>query len=166
VALQGTLDTFALADLVRLLATTSKTGELVIDGDRGTGRLWFADGILVGGEPRGEGGSVDALFALLRFEEGGFRFEADVAAPEGSGVPGDAVAALLNVTAVRPDAAGHVTVFPCGEPVPNASNLNYSSGAVVPNAVLAKVGSGGRVCLYTHAASDLIVDVAGFQRGG
>lgn len=93
-ALQGTLDTFALADLVRLLATTSKTGELVIDGDRGTGRLWFADGFLIGGEPVHDGGSVDALFALLRFAEGGFRFEADVAPPEGPGVPGDAVALL------------------------------------------------------------------------
>lgn len=93
-ALQGTLDTFALADLVRLLATTSKTGELVIDGDRGTGRLWFADGILVGGEPAGEGGSVDALFALLRFQDGEFRFQADIAAPEAAGVPGDAVALL------------------------------------------------------------------------
>lgn len=93
-ALQGTLDTFALADLVRLLATTSKTGELVIDGDRGTGRLWFADGFLVAGEPASEAGSVDALFALLRFEEGGFRFEPDIAAPEGSAVPGDAVALL------------------------------------------------------------------------
>ena len=37
-ALQGTLDTFALADLVRLLATTAKTGELAIV-DRATGRL-------------------------------------------------------------------------------------------------------------------------------
>ncbi|WCO69003.1 DUF4388 domain-containing protein [Iamia majanohamensis] len=92
-ALQGTLDTFALADLVRLLATTSKTGELVVDGDRGTGRLWFADGFLVGGEPAGDGGTADAVFALLRFSEGHFAFEADVAPPEG-GVPGDAVEVL------------------------------------------------------------------------
>ena len=47
-ALQGTLDTFALADLVQLLASTQKTGELMIEGDRGSGRLWFLDGALVG----------------------------------------------------------------------------------------------------------------------
>ena len=97
-ALQGTLDTFALADLVRLLATTSKTGELVVDGDRGTGRLWFADGFLVGGEPTGDGGTADAVFALLRFSEGHFAFEAGVAAPE-DGVPGDAVEVLAEAEA-------------------------------------------------------------------
>ncbi|HYI60838.1 MAG TPA: DUF4388 domain-containing protein [Acidimicrobiales bacterium] len=73
-ALQGTLDTFALADLVRLLATTTKTGELSIDGDRGSGRLWFVDGDLVGGDP---GGAESALFALLRLTDGTFRFEPD-----------------------------------------------------------------------------------------
>lgn len=75
-ALQGTLDTFALADLVRLLATTSKTGELAIDGDRGSGRLWFADGQLVGGEPTADD-LADVVFALLRMQEGDFAFEAD-----------------------------------------------------------------------------------------
>jgi len=77
VALQGTLDTFALADLVRLLATTSKTGELAIDGDRGPGRLWFADGQLVGGEPAADD-LVDVVFALLRAQDGDFAFHADV----------------------------------------------------------------------------------------
>ncbi|HEX7132255.1 MAG TPA: DUF4388 domain-containing protein, partial [Iamia sp.] len=80
-ALQGTLDTFALADLVRLLATTSKTGELAIDSDRGSGRLWFSDGQLVGGEPAAD--DLDAVvFALLRMQEGDFVFHAD-------GVPDD-----------------------------------------------------------------------------
>lgn len=78
-ALQGTLDTFALADLVRLLAATAKTGELAIDGDRGIGRLWFDNGDLVGGEPTLGGGVANALFELLRFDQGSFRFEVDVA---------------------------------------------------------------------------------------
>lgn len=75
-ALQGTLDTFALADLVRLLATTGKTGELSIDGDRGPGRLWFADGQLVGGEPAADD-LTDVVFALLRIHDGDFAFHAD-----------------------------------------------------------------------------------------
>jgi len=82
VALQGTLDTFALADLVRLLATTSKTGELAIDGDRGPGRLWFADGQLVGGEPTADD-LVDVVFALLREQEGDFAFHADIQPDDG-----------------------------------------------------------------------------------
>ena len=35
------------------------------------------------------------------------------------------------------------------------------AGEVVPNAVFAKVGAGGKVCVYTLAATDLIVDVNG-----
>ena len=67
----------------------------------------------------------------------------------------------LNVTVVGPDRSGHVTVFPCGATLPEASNLNYSPGQVVPNAVLAKIGDGGKVCIYAHASTHLLVDVNG-----
>jgi transglutaminase-like putative cysteine protease len=77
-------------------------------------------------------------------------------------VPADATAALLNVTAVEPSGAGFLTAFPCGSPVPNASNVNYVKGQVVPNAVLAKIGTAGKVCVYTEAETHLIVDVNGF----
>src|SRR5919106_1274303 len=46
-ALQGTLDTFSLPDVLRLLATTAKTGRLRIDGDRGQGSVWLRDGSIV-----------------------------------------------------------------------------------------------------------------------
>ncbi|TDT15306.1 PKD domain-containing protein [Ilumatobacter fluminis] len=82
------------------------------------------------------------------------------------GVPGDAAAVMLNVTAVLPDGAGHVTVFPCGSSMPTASNLNYVAGQVVPNAVLAKVGAGGKVCFYSHAGVHLVVDVNGYVPAG
>ena len=77
-------------------------------------------------------------------------------------VPADASAAVLNVTAVFPDGPGYLTVFPCGEDQPNASSVNYQTGQVVPNAVLAKIGAGGKVCIFTLAASDLLVDVNGY----
>ncbi len=70
---------------------------------------------------------------------------------------------MLNVTAVFPDAPGFITVHPCGTTRPNASNLNYAAaGVVVANAVLAKIGTNGRVCIYTSAATDIIADVNGF----
>ena len=75
------------------------------------------------------------------------------------GVPGDASAVMLNVTAVAPDRAGHATVFPCGASKPTASNLNFVSGDVVPNAVLSAVGKDGKVCVFSTASTDLIVDV-------
>jgi protein involved in polysaccharide export with SLBB domain len=78
------------------------------------------------------------------------------------GVLGDADAVMLNVTAVFPDAPGFLTVFPCESGLPKASNVNYGPGDVVPNAVLAKIGTGGKVCIYTLAGTDIVVDVNGY----
>jgi hypothetical protein len=76
-------------------------------------------------------------------------------------VPASAGLAVLNVTAVRPGAAGHLTVFPCTAEVPNASHVNYVPGDVRPNEVIAKLDDDGNVCVYTHATTDLIIDVTG-----
>jgi hypothetical protein len=83
-----------------------------------------------------------------------------------AGVPSDAAAVMLNVTAIDPDAAGHVTVYPCDQPEPTASNLNYEAGTVVPNAVLARLDPLGLVCIFTHAATDLVVDVTAYVPAG
>ena len=40
--------------------------------------------------------------------------------------------------------------------------MNYAPGDVVPNAVLAKVGAGGKVCIYTLAETDIVIDVNGY----
>ncbi|MUH50870.1 MAG: N-acetylmuramoyl-L-alanine amidase [Actinobacteria bacterium] len=45
--------------------------------------------------------------------------------------------------------------------MPTASNLNFVAGQTVPNAVIAKLGTNGKVCLYTSAVTHLIVDVNG-----
>lgn len=78
------------------------------------------------------------------------------------GVAADATAVLLNVTAVQPSEAGFITVFPCSQRRPNASHVNYTAGGAYPNAVLAKVGVSGTVCLFTTKPTDLIVDVSGY----
>ena len=82
-ALQGTLDTFALPDVLRLLAATKKTGCLRITGDRGTGSVWVSSGEVSALEavhaPHATE-TVDALFELLRFAEGSFTFDADATA--------------------------------------------------------------------------------------
>jgi Domain of unknown function (DUF4388) len=80
VALQGTLDTFALPDVLRLLAATKKTGRLRITGSRGTGSVWVTIGEVAALEathaPHATE-AVDALFELLRFEDGAFTFDAE-----------------------------------------------------------------------------------------
>jgi hypothetical protein len=80
VALQGTLDTFALPDVLRLLAATKKTGQLRITSGRGAGSVWVDGGDISGIEaPHAPHATepTDALFELLRFEEGSFTFDAD-----------------------------------------------------------------------------------------
>jgi hypothetical protein len=81
------------------------------------------------------------------------------------GVPADAAAAVLNVTAVGPAAAGFASVYPCGSP-PNASNLNYQPGQDIPNAVVAKLSAAGAVCIFSSAAADVLVDVNGYAPAG
>jgi len=80
VALQGTLDTFALPDVLRLLAATKKTGCLRITADRGTGSVWVSSGEVSAVDavhaPHATD-PVDALFELLRFDEGAFTFDAE-----------------------------------------------------------------------------------------
>ena len=90
-----------------------------------------------------------------------------LAAPNGDAlvVPTTATAASINVTAVTPGGSGFITVWPCGVARPLASNLNYVAGDVVPNGVLAPIGSNGKVCIYSLVDTDLVVDVAGWFEG-
>ena len=78
------------------------------------------------------------------------------------GVPGDASAVVLNVTVTGAEGLGFITSYPCGESLPTASNLNFDTGSTIPNVVVAKIGAGGRVCLYTSNATHLIADVNGY----
>ncbi|MCB1251139.1 MAG: hypothetical protein KDB36_17110, partial [Acidimicrobiales bacterium] len=70
---------------------------------------------------------------------------------------------VLNTTAVFPSANTHLTVFPDGVSAPNASNLNPAAGTVVPNLVITKLGSGGRVAIRNNSGTvDVLSDVAGW----
>jgi hypothetical protein len=80
-ALQGTLDTFELPDVLRLLASTCKSGRLHVRSDRGEGEVWLIDGQVVGVEAGGLTEVAGALFDLLRAHEGSFAFEPGAAAP-------------------------------------------------------------------------------------
>jgi YVTN family beta-propeller protein len=81
------------------------------------------------------------------------------------GVPATGVGAVaLNVTVTQPTAAGYLTVHPAGTARPVASNLNFEAGQTVPNAVVAKLGTGGRISIFNSAGTvHLIVDVAGWH---
>lgn len=77
--LQGSLENFALDEVLGLLSSTSKTGQLDIKGDRGNGALVFRDGRLVDGNASftANGTAIeDVMFELLRYSEGNFTFNA------------------------------------------------------------------------------------------
>lgn len=87
VALQGTLETFALPDVLRLLASTKKTGVLRVDNKRGHGELHVVEGALTGGSvtsaPRADQ-PADVLFELLRSPDGAFVFDTETEVPTGA----------------------------------------------------------------------------------
>jgi len=78
------------------------------------------------------------------------------------GVPATASSVVLNVTVTDPESSGFLTVYPCGAQVPLASNVNYVQGVTIPNAVFAKLGAAGGVCLFTSARTHVVVDVNGW----
>ncbi len=78
------------------------------------------------------------------------------------GLPASLASVVLNVTVTDAASAGYATVYPCGSARPTASSLNYSQNATVANLVVSKVGLGGKVCIYSQTATDLIADVDGY----
>lgn len=77
------------------------------------------------------------------------------------GVPFNAKAATINLTAVKPTAGnGFLTAYPCDAGRPTASSLN-TAGVTIANEIVVKLSGSGQVCIYTSVATDLIVDVVG-----
>lgn len=76
-ALSGTLETFSLPDVLRLLSSTKKTGLLALDGDRGRGRVWVRDGAIVAADAdRAVEDAIEGVaFELLRFVDARFDFD-------------------------------------------------------------------------------------------
>jgi hypothetical protein len=79
------------------------------------------------------------------------------------GVPAGAAAAVLNVTAVDPTAAGFLTVWPQGTAMPTVSNLNFAAGKNVPNLVTVGLSATGQVSIYANTGRvDVVADVEGY----
>ena len=81
------------------------------------------------------------------------------------GVPEAGVSAVvLNVTAIH--VAGpesFLTVYPSGSDRPLASNLNFLNYRAVPNLVVARLGTNGKVSMYNNLGlADFVADVQGW----
>ena len=142
---------------------TSATAQLVVDV---TGALpgdsfdtLDAPARLLDTRPSGEAFDDDAAFEKTGRLAAGNTFELQVAGR--AGIADDASVAVLNVAAIAPDTGGFITMHPCDQPLPNASNLNYAAGQVVANSVVARLDGDGKTCVYTSATTNLLVDATG-----
>ncbi len=90
--LQGTLDTFSLAEILGLIERARHTGALVVQSPDAHGALYTAAGRFCAGEAADYSGPVDdrhaldvrlidVCFHLMRLPGGSFEFTADVAPP-------------------------------------------------------------------------------------
>ena len=79
-----------------------------------------------------------------------------------AGVPADATAAALVVTAAARAGGNFVSVFPSGLSTPQVSNVNLDHpGQIMANLALVRLGDDGAVDVVTHDDADLMIDVAG-----
>ncbi len=105
----------------------------------------------------------DRIFDTRKTSAAGVGKDATVSftVPGGNGAP---LAAVFNLTVAGPQNFGFVTAFPSGTLRPNASNLNFAKGQIVPNLVVVRVGNDGKVSLFNRSdgSSHLIADLAGY----
>ena len=77
------------------------------------------------------------------------------------GVPTDATAAVVNITATNAAAPGWAVAWPCNTTRPEASTVNFQPGQTTANSSIVKLDDNGQACIYTSATTDVIVDVSG-----
>ena len=71
------------------------------------------------------------------------------------------VGVMLNVTVTQPKAAGYLTVYPHGSPLPHTSNVNFVAGETIPNMVITGVGPDGDVSVFDGSSGSvqIVADV-------
>ena len=79
------------------------------------------------------------------------------------GVPANAQAVVVNVTAVSPTAGGLLTVYPDGATLPGTSSLNYAANQTTPNLVTIQMTDGKiRIHVNESGSTHILVDLQGY----
>ena len=140
-----------------------------------------AETVVASGLARTVGGAGTLFHALSptrvldsRTTTGGWTGALATAAPQdlavsGAGltVPAGADAVVLNVTATESSTASFLSVYPTGSAAPTASNLNFVVGQTIPNLVVVKVGTGGKVSFAVGQGTvHVVADVVGYFADG
>lgn len=77
-------------------------------------------------------------------------------------VPSSALAYSFNVTVVPHGTLNFLTLFPTGQPLPNASTLNSPQGQITSNAAIVSAGNGGAIDVFATDPTDVILDINGY----
>lgn len=80
----------------------------------------------------------------------------------GCGIPAQAQAYSLNLTAVPRGPLPYVTLWPTGQQQPLVSTLNSFEGAILANAAIVPAGANGSINAFASAATDLVLDINGY----
>jgi hypothetical protein len=78
------------------------------------------------------------------------------------GIPANARALAVNVTAVDPSEAGYLRVFPSGAPLPTASNVSFAARQRRASSAIVALGVAGEIEAWSTSATQLVVDVTGY----
>jgi len=157
----------------RAMAKLGTAGKVTIYNNAGSADVvvdvggWYTDatvsGTTGGYTPLAPARILDTRSALGSAGPVGSGATVDVAVTGRGGVPGTgASAVILNVTVTQPQGPGYLTMFPAGAPRPLASDLNYAAGETRPNLVVVRLGTDGKVSLFTPTATEVVIDVAGW----
>lgn len=115
-------------------------------------------------DTRPDGTTVDGTFAGIGRRPALSSLALQVAGR--TGIPTDATSVTLAVTVTGAATAGFVTVHPCDAMRPTAAQITHGAADLVTTTVVVPPSVDGRVCLYTMAETDLVVDVNGYTPAG
>jgi subtilisin family serine protease len=80
-----------------------------------------------------------------------------------SGIPAAARGYVVNVTAIPGGSPmPFITVYPTGQPQPNASILNAFEGQTVTNSTIVPAGTNGAINVYAFKRTNVVVEVSGY----
>jgi hypothetical protein len=78
-------------------------------------------------------------------------------------VPAGATGIIANVTVVGATNQSFLRVWPSGEAEPGVSNLNFLPGQIIPNLVMVKIGTNGKISFSNNTGSThVVLDVVGY----
>jgi hypothetical protein len=72
----------------------------------------------------------------------------------------------VNITGINPAQAGFLTAYPCGISRPIVASVNPNVGGIKQNFGIVPLSATGDLCLYSHQAMDVRIDVLGYFTGG